>query len=63
MGTEFILSKFLSSHHAGGWVAIGFIGPQSGDQVYLAIVFNLLPNMKAGKNVFTVLKQKQSGEC
>lgn len=63
MGTRFILSKFLSLHHAKGWVAIGFIVPQSSDQVYLAIVFNLLPNMKAGKNVFTVLKQNQRGEC
>lgn len=32
MGTQFILAKFLSWHHAEGWVAIGLIDPQSGNQ-------------------------------
>lgn len=64
MGAQFVLVKFLSWHHAESWVAIGLIGScKSGNQVYLTIVFNLLLNMKAGKKVFTVLKQNQRGEC
>lgn len=53
MRTHFILAKFLSCHHEEGWVAIGLTGLQSDDQVYLATVFNLRPNMKAGNDLET----------
>lgn len=34
----------------------------NGDQVYLEIVFSHLPNMKPGRNVFTVLETKLEGK-